>query len=58
MESITRTEAQRKALEEYNEASRLLSAASIALQAAREEYKLMTNEYLRAWGAAKALGVI
>lgn len=54
---IIRTDAQKKALEELNSASRSLADASLALRDARSAHDAAAHEYLRAHAAAKALGV-
>jgi hypothetical protein len=54
---ITRTEAQRKALEEYNTACRDLASAAAQLKEAQETYSAAMERYQRAYGAARQAGV-
>lgn len=55
---VTRTEAQRKALEGYNEACRELAACAHALNEAQQAYNRALASYHENYGAARALGVV
>jgi hypothetical protein len=56
--TITRTELQKRALEEYNTACRDLASAAAQLKAAQEVYSASMERYQYAHGAARAVGVV
>lgn len=58
MENITRTEAQKRALEDFNRACRRLAEASAALRNAQTAYETAHEMYMLAHGSAQALGVL
>lgn len=47
-----------KTRQEYLEACQTMAAASVALHEAQAQYARAFEEYLRAWGAAKQIGVV